>query len=548
MPRLSLYRDHKSNNYRYFDRIVSAQYRAGGTDCYLHMYQGPPLNTGSKDATQPAYNTMDPKNIQDLLFLENRERKYADDIVRLRIHYQVANLDFDLSQFGLFLSNDVIFLTCHYNDMIDLVGRKIMVGDVIELPHLTDYHPLNDKVPASLRRYYQVTDGSFASEGYSQTWLPHLWRIKCEPLVNSQEFADILDTPTNTDNYLGKFDKSKGYPAGYTIKDGGKTYISTKNVPAGITPPNSEYWKLDETGSLSDILSTYNTNIAINDAVIAEANNNLPMTGFDRSNLYVIPTDEECEPALPVSIITENPGPNPDRGMVEIINTPGYSRGSIVVRFPATTSTKIGPKNIISIMMSRTLPNKLSSGSGPVSGEDVLSLTNLGTSTTKTFEFPVMEPFGTADNYYATADQDIDRSGFIGESSSIMDYLADCDPRFLYVGYSSPKSFGYLNGYMVGDATAPNGLPMGSGITFPSNPKVGDYFLRIDYLPQILFRWDGRLWVKISQNIRTGFGFDANNKSQLGGFITNNNDTKLTDGTLAPEKVALSKALRIKPD
>ena len=94
---------------------------------------------------------MDPTNIQDLLFLENRDRKYEKDIYRLRGHYNVQNLDFDLSQFGLFLSNDTIFITVHYNDMIDILGRKMMVGDVIELPHLLDYNPLKEtnRVPSS---------------------------------------------------------------------------------------------------------------------------------------------------------------------------------------------------------------------------------------------------------------------------------------------------------------------------------------------------------------------------------------------------------------
>ena len=124
MPRLSLYREQKQNDYRFLDRIISEQLTVGGTDLYIHKYAGPMDQGPSNDFTQPEYSAMDPTNIQDLLFLENRDRKYEKDIYRLRGHYNVQNLDFDLSQFGLFLSNDTIFINVHYNDMIDIIGRK----------------------------------------------------------------------------------------------------------------------------------------------------------------------------------------------------------------------------------------------------------------------------------------------------------------------------------------------------------------------------------------------------------------------------------------
>ena len=192
MPRISLYRPEKTNDYKFLDRTIKEQFVVGGTDLYIHKYLGVPNTGPSNDATLPQYDQLNPSNIQDLLFLENRDRKYDTSIYRIRGHYNVQNLDFDLSQFGLFLNNDIIFITVHYNEMIDLIGRKLMVGDVFELPHLTDYHPLNESIPIGLRRYYQITDANFASEGFSQTWYPHLWRIKCEPLVDSQEFANIL--------------------------------------------------------------------------------------------------------------------------------------------------------------------------------------------------------------------------------------------------------------------------------------------------------------------------------------------------------------------
>ena len=147
MPRLSMWRDHKSADYKFFDRRMLEMFVVGGTSIHIHKYLGPAQNTGSTDATQPEYLNQSEKNIQDLLFGENRDRKYDPDVYTIRGIYTVSDLDFDLSQFGLFLANDTIFITFHYNDMIQRLGRKIIAGDVLELPHLTDYHPLGDDVP-----------------------------------------------------------------------------------------------------------------------------------------------------------------------------------------------------------------------------------------------------------------------------------------------------------------------------------------------------------------------------------------------------------------
>ena len=130
-----------------------------------------------------------------------------------------------------------------------------------------------------------------------------------------------------------------------------------------------------------------------------------------------------------------------------------------------------------------------------------------------------------------------------------MDYRGDCDPAYQFIKRSTPRSFGYLNGYLTGDGTAPNGEPFTSGTQFPSGAQVGEYFLRIDYLPQQLFRWDGAVWVMISQNIRTDTGFGAEDKSLLSGFINDVEErTPVSYGGTVPTRQSLSQALKIKPD
>jgi hypothetical protein len=490
----------------------------GGTDLYIHKYLGPSNEGPSNDATQPQYAEVKPTNIQDLLFLENRDRKYDPDIYRLRGHYNVQNLDFDLSQFGLFLNNDIIFITVHYNDMIELVGRKLMVGDVFELPHLTDYHPLNDALPIGLRRYYQVTDANFASEGFSQTWYPHLWRIKCEPLVNSQEYSDILDQPINKDNYLGDWDSTKTYVSGYVVSYGDKNYTPKEPgpVPPGTPCTDTEYWQLDGEDTLSDIVSRYNLNIQVNDAAIEEALRQVPLAGYDRSQLYIVPTFEDNQPAPPIDLIVPDGAPT---GTVEVIQPTGFSP-SVIIRLVSTAPFSAFTQ--MSIQLVEFEPEQTDSGSGSVEPDLALAMTSLG----------------DADGPY------VEDNGYMSSAALLNSEPA---PGFKYIARSTPRSFGYEQGYLVGTSQAPNGEPVGSGIAFPGNPKNGDYFLRVDYLPQQLFRWNNAMWIKISDNVRTGLGFTEDDKSQLSTFVNNSNVTVTTNGTM-PEKQALSTILRIKPD
>lgn len=156
MPRLSLYRPEKGNDYKFLDRNISEMFQVGGTDLYFHKYIGP-LNTAEGEATpeRPHYANQSVTNIQDLLFLENRDRKYDANIYILRGIYNVADIDFNLSQFGLWLDNDTLTLTVHINDTIKLIGRKPLSGDVVELPHLRDEFALND-FDTSLPRFYVI--------------------------------------------------------------------------------------------------------------------------------------------------------------------------------------------------------------------------------------------------------------------------------------------------------------------------------------------------------------------------------------------------------
>jgi hypothetical protein len=259
MPRLSLYKPEKGNDYDFLDKTITEMFTIGGTDVFVHKYLGP-ANPDEADATpaQPRYDAVKETNIQDMLFLENRDRKYDPDIYTMRGIYNIQDIDFDMSQFGLFLQNDTLFMTIPINYSVRTLGRKIMPGDVIELPHLKDEHALND-YSVALKRFYVVEDVNRAAEGFTQTWYPHLYRIKLKQIVDSQEFKEILDLPSEEGS----------------------------------------------TNTLRDVLSTYEQEMQINNAVLAQAEADAPKSGYDTTNLYTIAKDEDGNVALKTTDISD---------------------------------------------------------------------------------------------------------------------------------------------------------------------------------------------------------------------------------------------------
>ena len=247
MPRLSLYRPEKGKDYTFLDKSITEMFTVGGTDVFVHKYLGP-KNPAEGEATAgvPTYDAVKESNIQDLAFLENRDRKYAPDVYTMRGIYNVADIDFDLSQFGLFLSQDILFLTVPINFCVKALGRRIIPGDVIELPHLKDDHAYND-FDFALKRFYVVEDVNRASEGFSPTWYPHLFRLKLKQIYDTQEYKDILDQKAS---------------------EGSDT-------------------------TLRDLMSTYNKEIEINNNVVKQAEADAGKSGYETSHLYTLQVDEK---------------------------------------------------------------------------------------------------------------------------------------------------------------------------------------------------------------------------------------------------------------
>jgi len=285
MPRLSLYRPEKGNDYRFIDRNAWEMFQVGGTDVLVHRYIGTGAAIQGDTPSTPGYATDNVANIQDLLFLENRDRKYDPDIYVMRGVYNISDIDFNLSQFGLFLQNDTIFITFHITDTVEKLGRKIIAGDVIELPHLKDEYALND-LTFALKRFFVIEEVTRAAEGFSATWYPHLYRAKCKPLVDSQEFKQILDGIADSDSYQGSYNSDiTYYPGDVVLAADGKKYQVLQEV-TGVAPPNATYFALADT--LRDVVSTYEKEMQITAAVLNQAEADAPRSGYDTSKYYTL--------------------------------------------------------------------------------------------------------------------------------------------------------------------------------------------------------------------------------------------------------------------
>ena len=386
MPRLSLYKPERGKDYAFLDKTITEMFTVGGTDVFVHKYLGP-KNPDDDDATatQPQYDAVAETNIQDMLFMENRDRKYDPDIYTLRGIYNVSDVDFDMSQFGLFLQNDIIFMTIPINYSVNTLGRKIMSGDVIELPHLKDENALND-YSYSLKRFYVVEDVNRASEGFSPTWYPHLYRVKMKQIIDSQEFKDILDLPAEEGS--------------------------------------------DQT--LRDLLSTYEQEMQINNAIINEAEADAPKSGYDTSHFFTLAVDEN-------------------------------GRRQLVRADQDDIDASIASGNLDA----------------------------------------------------SRIDQTPDRNGY--------------------------------DGYIIGDGIPPNGEAFGSGISFPLESVTGDYYLRVDMMPNRLFRYDGKRWVKMEDAVRTTLTNTDDRQTQKGTFVNNTNTSEI-GGETVKERQSISQALKAKAD
>ena len=135
-----LWKQGKTADYHMIDRQIGEQYRIAGVDAWLYTYEGPDGNPGSTDLTKPDYTTEKPSltSLGNYILGETAYRNYSLEAIVLNVIYEVQEAIPEVKIPGLFFNYNTMELTIHYNSMIKWVGRKIVPGDVLELPNLRD--------------------------------------------------------------------------------------------------------------------------------------------------------------------------------------------------------------------------------------------------------------------------------------------------------------------------------------------------------------------------------------------------------------------------
>jgi hypothetical protein len=253
-------------------------------------------------------------------------------------------------------------------------------------------------------------------------------------MVNAQEYSQIINQPFMPENI---WDPGNFYPSGEVVNNGGIYYTANGNVPPGtpidaINPSTGlPYWTPTTPTTVGDKQSTRPRDLAINDALLTQAYQDVPLSGYDNVKFYILPTTPNGEPA---------------------------AAGLTADQTPPTVD-------------------------GTQSGEGI-----------------------------------------------------------------TPNGFGYVQGYLTGSTNTPNGLPVTPGVQFPPTPVSGDYCLRLDYFPNRLFRYNGRSWLAISDNVRTDLDLASEALTQRASFVNNTYTVPTTDIGNIPSRQSLSQILEIQPD
>lgn len=229
--------------------MVREHIHMGGVVCQILLMQGTFPQDGKNKAPlatpQPEKNTLEQAlGIQDTILLEARDRKYSLDYIPVRGVYTVSQNELEYARFGFALANDVVTMEFHIQEIEKQCGRRLMPGDVIELPHLREVD-INGRVA---NKWYEVSSVVKSPGGFDPMYGFHVLGVVLKPARNQQELFDIMN---RKDEY-------------------GKTLA-------------------DQASNLKAMLDITEENQKI-------ADQQVPITMFDTTVMYIDPTDQTIMP------------------------------------------------------------------------------------------------------------------------------------------------------------------------------------------------------------------------------------------------------------
>lgn len=152
------------------------------------------------------YDATSIDDIQDNIFQENRDRDYAEESITLKGSYDLVDIQTELTRFGIELPSQSYYLQVSFSSCVQRLGRPLIIGDIIELPSETQYSPTMEPI----KKFMEVTDVGWSTEGYTPGWQPTLLRVIIQPMFATQETQDIFGGFAANIDSSGLFDKNDG--------------------------------------------------------------------------------------------------------------------------------------------------------------------------------------------------------------------------------------------------------------------------------------------------------------------------------------------------
>jgi hypothetical protein len=241
------------------------------------------------------FNSLNFQDVQDELgFLENRDRAYSSTSLQIKAYYTIVDPMLEVGKFGGHISDTQTWLLeVAFSSCVQILGRALVIGDIIEVPSETQYTPGLKAV----KKYLEVQDVAWATDGFTPGWVPTLQRITALPALATQETMAIfgsLNLPTNRNNYAHLTEKRFNIEALF-LDQKVRAAANTEVPEKGEDIANIRQFSVDE---------------------IAQAEQQKP--GIDLGRLNIDPRGIYVEDALPKNgePFTEGPEfpPNPKNG------------------------------------------------------------------------------------------------------------------------------------------------------------------------------------------------------------------------------------------
>lgn len=160
-------------------------------------------------------------------YLESRDRDYSSESVQIKMYYDIVDTKTQLSKIGIDTSDFPYSFLVGFLDAIRLLGRPFVIGDIIELPNEVQYTPTLKPV----KKYLEVTDVTWATEGYTPNWRPTLQRVSAAPLIASQETLDVIDGHHRAKDPMGFVDMDNSQVQDFTDVSHRIFQQAEQNVP-----------------------------------------------------------------------------------------------------------------------------------------------------------------------------------------------------------------------------------------------------------------------------------------------------------------------------